>query len=521
MSRASGAEGVECDIDNLCLWVETPLKKQILSRVFRMRDQPIPAPKIPDSPAAGPSPPQDPVVGSEGGNVQAELAALAAQFAAHAGGSFSPEFSASLAREIVLNEIVEQACLATGATGAAIVLARDGEMVCRASSGHTAPELGARLDDKPGVSRECMRTHRVQRCDDAEADPRADIEASRSLGVRSVMVLPLLRQTELVGLLEVFSTEVATFGERDEHTLQVLAQRILKSLEPVPVAVTVKAPPVPLASFAQRSADVRGPSDGPRLAEGAGRVGSGRTIEGLTWALGLAVLVCALLLTVRVSQRLGWLKESARQHPAKGTSAKAGVTGAAPPGESATGDPAGPKSPSASASDITGKSRLSNGAKSSAQPATSHKPSSDDSALSAGGLMVYEDGREVFRMPAAPDGGDSPDQGQGSAVKPASSVEPATRAKLSAATAEDGLTHRVEPEYPEEARRQGIQGEVVLNVNIDPDGAVQEIKWVNGPPLLAQAATDAVKQWRFKPQTANGHRVAMKTMVTLNFRLPR
>jgi len=490
-----------------------------------MRDQPIPAPKIPDSPAAEPSPPHDPVVGSAGGSVQAELAALAAQFAAHAGGTFSPEFSASLAREIVLNEIVEQACLATGATGAAIVLARDGEMVCRASTGNTAPELGARLDDKPGVSRECMRTHRVQRCDDAEADPRADIEASRSLGVRSVMVLPLLRQTELVGLLEVFSTEVAAFGERDEHTLQVLAQRILKSLEPVPVAVPVKAPPVPLApfarSFAQRSADVNGPSDGPRLGEGQRKVGSGRTIEVLTWALGLAVLACALLLTVRVSQRLGWLKESAHQHPARATSAKAGVTGAAPQGEGVTADPAGPKSPGVSVSDMADKSRLSNGAESSAQPATSHKPSSDDSALSAGGLMVYEDGREVFRMPAARGGAESPDQGQGSAVKPASSVEPATRAELSGETAENGLTHRVEPEYPEEARRQGIQGAVVLNVNIDPDGAVQEIKWVNGPPLLAQAATDAVKQWRFKPQTANGHRVAMKTMVTLNFRLPR
>jgi hypothetical protein len=54
----------------------------------------------------------------------------------------SPELSAGLALDVVLNEIVEQACAVTSATGAAIILERDGEMVCRASSGVTAPELG-------------------------------------------------------------------------------------------------------------------------------------------------------------------------------------------------------------------------------------------------------------------------------------------------------------------------------------------------------------------------------------------
>ncbi len=71
---------------------------------------------------------------------ESDLAELAAKFAAHGGDSFPADLSAELALEIVLNEIVEQACLATGATGAAVVLERDGEMVCRASSGPTAPE---------------------------------------------------------------------------------------------------------------------------------------------------------------------------------------------------------------------------------------------------------------------------------------------------------------------------------------------------------------------------------------------
>ena len=85
-----------------------------------------------------------------------DFANLAARFGAQSGGTLSLELCADLALEIVLNEIIEQACLATGATGAAIVLQRDGELVCRASSGATAPELGARLDRTSGISGECV-----------------------------------------------------------------------------------------------------------------------------------------------------------------------------------------------------------------------------------------------------------------------------------------------------------------------------------------------------------------------------
>src|SRR5215813_11406012 len=93
-----------------------------------------------------------------------DLAELAAKFSAHGGTGLSPELSTDLALEVVLNEIVEQACLATGASGAAIVLKRDGDLVCRASSGSTAPKLGSRLDGDSGLSGECIRTRRLVRC---------------------------------------------------------------------------------------------------------------------------------------------------------------------------------------------------------------------------------------------------------------------------------------------------------------------------------------------------------------------
>lgn len=88
-------------------------------------------------------------------------------------------------------------------------------------------------------------------------------------------------------------------------------------------------------------------------------------------------------------------------------------------------------------------------------------------------------------------------------------------------SADSSLLYRVEPDYPEAARRQNIQGSVVLEVRIGADGSVQDVRVASGPPLLAQAASDAVKQWKFKPHLVNGSPVEMQTMVTLNFRLPQ
>ena len=97
-------------------------------------------------------------------------------------------------------------------------------------------------------------------------------------------------------------------------------------------------------------------------------------------------------------------------------------------------------------------------------------------------------------------------------------VEPAI--ELSPEIVERRLFHRVEPDYPEEARRQGIQGPVVLDLRIGRDGTVQDVGLVNGPAVLAQAATAAVKQWQFKPQYIDGREVETQTRITLRFSLP-
>jgi len=109
----------------------------------------------------------------------------------------------------------------------------------------------------------------------------------------------------------------------------------------------------------------------------------------------------------------------------------------------------------------------------------------------------------------------------GTVERPASGSERAGTYELSPATAEGSLLHRVEPDYPEEARQQKIQGPVVLDVRIGRDGTVQQATILSGQRLLAEAAISAVKQWEFRPRMVKGQAVEMQTRVTLNFRLPR
>jgi TonB family protein len=116
-------------------------------------------------------------------------------------------------------------------------------------------------------------------------------------------------------------------------------------------------------------------------------------------------------------------------------------------------------------------------------------------------------------------GGASP-SGDGPGMQRAASVEAAGTVKVAPEVAEGSLVHRVEPNYPEEALRQQMQGSVELDVRTGRDGAVREVKLLRGQPVLADAAIAAVKQWRFTPRMVAGQPVEMQTRVTLNFRLP-
>jgi len=129
-----------------------------------------------------------------------------------------------------LRLIGERARSLTRGTGAAIALAHNGSMICRASVGTNTPALGSRLDVNLGFSGECIRSGRALRCDDSETDPRVNQETCQHLRVRSILAAPIQYEREIVGLLEVFSPQSFAFDEGDVAVAERLAQTVLLAL---------------------------------------------------------------------------------------------------------------------------------------------------------------------------------------------------------------------------------------------------------------------------------------------------
>src|SRR5579872_14510 len=77
----------------------------------------------------------------------------------------------------------------------------------------------------------------------------------------------------------------------------------------------------------------------------------------------------------------------------------------------------------------------------------------------------------------------------------------------------------MKPNYPPLARQARIQGTVVLHAVIGKDGGIQNLTLISGHPMLAPAAIEAVKQWRYKPYLLNGEPVEVDTEVQVNFTL--
>jgi protein TonB len=86
--------------------------------------------------------------------------------------------------------------------------------------------------------------------------------------------------------------------------------------------------------------------------------------------------------------------------------------------------------------------------------------------------------------------------------------------------AEGRLLSRVEPKFPAEALKAHRSGTVILEVQVAEDGSVSNIRTLSGDPLLANAATDAVRQWRYEPYRQHNRPSQFQTHVSLNFTLP-
>ncbi len=95
---------------------------------------------------------------------------------------------------------------------------------------------------------------------------------------------------------------------------------------------------------------------------------------------------------------------------------------------------------------------------------------------------------------------------------------PQPQAHVPADVMEKLVTHRVDPDYPAGARAANLQGVIVLDVVVGRDGSVVGMHALNGPEILAQAAMDALRWWRFEPYRVEGQAVVVETTVAVEFK---
>lgn len=138
--------------------------------------------------------------------------------------------TAEIDLEPAIHVIAERAQSLTGATGAAIALRHGDEIVCRARTGRTAPDLGVRLQTDSGISADCVRSGEVVLCHDAERNPHVNLATCRSLGVRSILAAPLRHFRRTLGVFEVLSGSPNAFDSRDVATMQLLSSMMVAAL---------------------------------------------------------------------------------------------------------------------------------------------------------------------------------------------------------------------------------------------------------------------------------------------------
>ena len=93
------------------------------------------------------------------------------------------------------------------------------------------------------------------------------------------------------------------------------------------------------------------------------------------------------------------------------------------------------------------------------------------------------------------------------------------RVRVSSGVSTGLLIKKVAPRYPDDAKQARVQGQVVLQAEIDKNGDIQDLTLISGHPMLAPAAIEAVKKWKYKPYMLKGEPVAVETQIIVNFTL--
>lgn len=441
-------------------------------------------------------------------------------------------FPPDLALDLVLNELVVRAAKATRAGSAALALARDDELVCRAATGPLAPDLGVPLSTRDGLSGACLQTHQPQLSVDTEFDPRVDPAVSRHLGIRSILIVPVFdrndkdrndtdrndkdrddkgpgdQQAQVTGILEAFSTSPAAFSDSDQKLLEGFAEECAR-IRRAAIELSQHPPAAPVAPPEMAAPEFKPSALVPptfSLLNGTGSslparppASKPRTLEAWSLVLGTLAILAALGFSFLIGSRIGLLRTSVSPAP------PVPAPPISKPGELA-------KSAAVTKSARTRKTKTV-------------APAADE-------LVVYEKGKVIFRLKPTPAQHDRTQRQttnpiaakrSSDAIVEASSttkVAPSHTVWLAPAQAETRLLTRTEPQYPPEAIAAHRAGNVVLEVHVAEDGSVSSVRTLSGDPALAAAATEAVRHWRYQPYRRHDRPAQFQTDVTLSFSLP-
>jgi TonB family protein len=433
----------------------------------------------------------------------------------------------------MLAAIADGARRLTGASGAALAMWKDGAMVCRARSGETAPPLGAQLSTDAGISGECLRTGKVQHCQDTDNSPLVNAEVCRNLGLRSIAVLPIPGWRGVNGILEVFSTEREAFTG---HHLALLEQLTLlaeraRALQPhgaTPLAAkepVAQPQPTGFLPASDRLGDVALAFVGRRI----------RPIV-------MGTIGVAAILLVAFVIWLGWRgpdENTRKAHAASPPVAAAGITVRSSPAHPPDDDPVwkpnpggevlislgskpSPGSPVKSASKVDvieqtkahGETPLLKADAADVPPppgTAADAAASNDTRNAPAETPAPIDAPSIVAEPA--------DSSALNGVLTAKAIPPTLSAPVSKGISGGRLLSRVSPVYPDQAQTQRIQGRVVVEAMVMEDGSIGELKVVQGHPMLAQSAVEAVKHWRYQPFVLDGKPIQRETTITIDFKL--
>ena len=435
----------------------------------------------------------------------------------------------TLSTDSLLNAIADAARVLSGAHGTAIASRVNGLVVCRARSGDMAPPLGAPLNTDSGISGECLRTAAILVCGDTSTDERVDPEVCNSLGIRSVAVVPLRGRNGMLGILEAFSDRADAFQEDQINSLRALAEIAEAAYERERAGPPVA--PVAVTSSRIRPALFAAPIVAGPVVEGIGNL---RIPTKYYWIVGTA---CVVLLLATIVVRLSWRRTgeeiaASEPHPQPVSTVQAGSPD--PTARQAAKPDAAVTSRKPDRSPVIDRAQASDRfpAKDVVKNAAQIEPTTDNSNMAPPNKnATSKDGvanSDPPPPPTAPDNDAPPTIEIASSSTPeeltrltsASVKMPALGVTVSQGVVEANLLHKVDPVYPAAARSRGVTGSVVLDAAIKENGSVGKVKIVSGPAILADAAINALHEWKYSPTLLNGKPVQAQKRITFVFKLP-